>query len=86
MLAAVCALPQAALAETTDCKSVADPTLRLICYDRLNPPVAAYPMPLPQPARRAPAPRAEEGIRHVGPTGDDDAQVNAMMHNICRGC
>jgi hypothetical protein len=39
-LLGICALCQAAQAETTDCKAIADPAARLTCYDKINPPIA----------------------------------------------
>ena len=37
-LAALCALIQGAAAESQDCNAIADPALRLTCYDKINPP------------------------------------------------
>lgn len=81
----------AASAETQDCKTLTDPAARLTCYDRLNPPVATYPIPLPKPSHAIPLTRPD------GTTGDaestqatsdanEDAIVNAKMNSICRGC
>jgi hypothetical protein len=90
-MAALCALSGTASAETQDCKTLTDPAARLTCYDRLNPPVATYPIPLPKPSHSTPLTRPD------GTTGDaentqatsdanDDAIVNAKMNSICRGC
>jgi hypothetical protein len=87
----LCALTGAASAETQDCKTLTDPAARLTCYDRLNPPVATYPIPLPKPSHAIPLTRPD------GTTGDEessqgtsdaneDAIVNAKMNSICRGC
>ena len=80
-----------ASAESQDCKMLTDPAARLACYDRLNPPVATYPIPLPKPSHAIPLTRPD------GTTGDvessqgtldanEDAIVNAKMNSICRGC
>lgn len=83
-LAAIGALSQAALAETRDCKTIADPALRLTCYDKINPPIATYPIPLPKSSRPIPT-TGPDGLAYVDPA-DDDALVRAQMRNICRGC
>lgn len=82
------ALWQAASAEPQDCKTIADPASRLICYDKINPPVATYPMPLPKPTRPIPLATNPDGTRVYTDSsgGDDDAMVNAKMNGICRGC
>jgi hypothetical protein len=85
---ALCALTGTASADPQDCKALTDPAARLTCYDRLNPPVATYPIPLPKPSH---------ATRPDGTTGDaessqgtldanEDAIVNAKMNSICRGC
>ena len=90
-MVALGALAGAASAETQDCKTLTDPAARLTCYDRLNPPVATYPIPLPKPSHAIPLTRPD------GTTGDaessqstsdanEDAIVNAKMNSICRGC
>ncbi len=84
-LIAIYALTQIAFAETQDCKSIADPALRLTCYDKINPPIATYPIPLPKPSHAIPTTRPD-GTGYVDPQNDDDALVRAQMRNICRGC
>jgi hypothetical protein len=92
VLAAMCALCPTARAETQDCKTITDPALRLTCYDRLNPPVATYPIPLPKPSaslRGTPAsqePSQVESNGYVDSLSEEDSIVNARMHGICRGC
>jgi hypothetical protein len=92
MLAAMCVLCPTARAETQDCKTITDPALRLTCYDRLNPPVATYPIPLPKPSvplRGAPPsqePAQAEGNGYIDSLSAEDAIVNARMNSICRGC
>jgi hypothetical protein len=86
---ALCALSQSAAAESQDCKMIADPALRLTCYDKINPPVATYPLPLPKPTHAIPITRPDGTVDYVGgsaPTAEDDAMVNAKLHGICRGC
>ncbi len=53
-LAALCALSGAAYAQTRDCKTLTDPAARLTCYDKINPPIATYPIPLPKPSHPIP--------------------------------
>lgn len=85
-LIAMAALCQSADAQTTECKSVTDPALRLACYDKANPPIATFPTPAPKPAPR-PVPDAKaDGTGYVDSIGDEDARVNAQLRNICRGC
>jgi len=87
-LVAFCALPWAAQAETQDCKTITDPALRLTCYDKLNPPIATYPIPLPKPSRPIPITRPDGTREYLGGSegGEDDPVVNAKMNGICRGC
>jgi len=87
-LLGICALCQAARAETADCKTIADPAARLTCYDKINPPIATYPLPLPKPSRPLPLATNPDGTRvYTDSTGgEDDAMVNAKMNGICRGC
>jgi hypothetical protein len=86
-LAAIGALGQSALAAPPDCKTIADPASRLTCYDKLDPPVATYPIPLPKPTYARPVSPAiigDEG--YAEPSGGEDAQMNERIHGICRGC
>ena len=78
----------AAQAETTDCKAIADPAARLTCYDKINPPIATYPLPLPKPSRPLPLATNPDGTRVYtdSTVGGDDAEVAAKMNGICRGC
>jgi hypothetical protein len=85
------ALAGTASAETQDCKTLADPAARLTCYDRLNPPVATYPIPLPKPSHSIPLTRPDGSTGDVESTqgttdANEDAIVNAKMNSICRGC
>jgi hypothetical protein len=85
-LIATCLLAQAARAETTDCKTIPDPALRLTCYDKINPPVATYPIPLPKPSHFIPLTRPDGTPGYAGSAGDDEVAVNSKMNSICRGC
>ena len=73
-------------AEIPDCKRIADPATRLTCYDKINPPIATYPIPLPRPTARPFSVPQAEGTGYVGSPNEDDALVNAKMNGICRGC
>jgi hypothetical protein len=86
----LCALSGTAVAETQDCKALTDPAARLTCYDRLNPPIATYPIPLPKPAHHIPLTRPDGTPGSADPDGSaasgEDVEVNAKMNSICRGC
>ena len=85
----LCALSGTAFAETQDCKTLTDPAARLTCYDKINPPVASYPIPL-RPAHHIPLTRPDGTPGSADPDGSaysgDDAEVNVKMNSICRGC
>jgi hypothetical protein len=85
-LVAACGLCQAARAEIPDCKLIADPATRLTCYDKINPPVATYPIPLPKPTARPVSVPQPANTAYVGSPSDDETLVNAKMNGICRGC
>ena len=77
---------QVSLAQTSDCKTITDPATRLTCYDKINPPIATYPIPLPKPtARPLSVPQGIE-MDGAGSRSDDDAAMLARMNGICRGC
>jgi hypothetical protein len=83
-LVGLCALSQAAHAQTPECKSIADPSARLACYDRINP--AAASSAAARPGLRAPPARKAGDETYIDLIGAEDAVVNARMKNICRGC
>jgi hypothetical protein len=85
-LVALCALLQDALAETPDCKTITDPATRLTCYDKINPPIATYPIPLPKPTARPLSMPPSGNTGYSGSPDEDEALVNAKMNGICRGC
>jgi hypothetical protein len=85
LLISVCALAQAAtfqaaLAQTPGCKSIANPTERLACYDKASPTETS--------AARAPAPKASkvDPAQYVDAISAEDARMNARLKSICRGC
>jgi hypothetical protein len=91
LLVALTGLGQLARAEIPDCKRIPDPASRLSCYDKINPPIATYPIPLPKPTARPYSGSQAEGngyvgTGYVGSPNEDDTMVNAKMNGICRGC
>ena len=85
VLGAICALSQAAAAQTSACKSIGDPAARLACYDKA-PPSAAAAAPARPPAAAKPQALNIDGSKYVDSIEDEDALVNAKLRNICRGC
>jgi len=86
--AAICALSQIALAQTAiaqtpDCKSMADAGARLACYDKAAP--AAKPAARPLASVSTPAAKADTE-KYVDTISAEDALMNARLKNICRGC
>jgi hypothetical protein len=69
------AFPGAALAQSTDSKSIAATSLRLACYDKAAPP-ATHPKPA--------APAQPE--RFIDQLAIENERVNAKTKTICRGC
>jgi hypothetical protein len=84
ILGALCALCQAATAQTSECRSIADPAARLACYDKTAAPAAAAAARPPTPAR--PQAATIDRTKSVDGSSDEDAVVNAKLHGICRGC
>jgi hypothetical protein len=88
-LVTVCALTQGcqvSLAQPTDCKTITDPATRLTCYDKINPPIATYPIPLPKTTARPLSMPQDGDTVSTGLPGEDDAALVARMNGICRGC
>ena len=81
--AAICALSQTALAQTPDCKSIADSGARLACYDKAAP--AAKPAARPLASVSAPPSKIDTG-KYIDTISAEDALMNARLRNICRGC
>ena len=84
MLVAICALSQAAIAQTPACKSIADSTQRLACYDKAAPPPAS-PAAARSSGRAAPASKTQAGT-YVDSISAEDTRMNARLKNICKGC
>jgi hypothetical protein len=86
---AICALSHtAAIAQTGECKPIADPTARLACYDRASPVAAPRPAvakPMAGAPARARAAKIDSG-KYIDTIGAEDALMNARLRNICRGC
>jgi hypothetical protein len=80
LLIAICALSQAAIAQTSHCKSISAPNDRLACYDKAAPPAKSTPRPA---ASGTPKP---DPSRYVDAISAEDARMNAQLKNICRGC
>jgi hypothetical protein len=80
LLIAICALSQAAAAQTPECKSIAGPNERLACYDRAATPAKSVERPA-----TSKTPNAEQP-KYVDKIGAEDARMNAQLKNICRGC
>jgi hypothetical protein len=84
VLVATCALSQAAIAQTSQCKSIPDSGARLACYDKAAPPVASPAAARPA-LQTAPGPKVDAG-KYVDTISAEDALMNAQLKNICRGC
>jgi hypothetical protein len=88
-LVAACVLiqgHQVSLAQPVDCKTITDPATRLNCYDKINPPIATYPIPLPKPTAHPPSMPQNGDMVSTGSSGEDDDAMVARMNGICRGC
>lgn len=99
-LVAILAMTQGAVAQTADCRSIANPGPRLACYDTANPPtVSVAPSPTatatPIPARPVPLAMAPvitrpaskvDQAKYVDTISAEDALMNSRLRNICRGC
>lgn len=88
IVAAICALSQTALAQTGDCKGIADATARLACYDKTAPRAAADKPAMAKPLAATPArlPASKTDGTYVDTISAEDALMNARLKNICRGC
>ena len=80
LLIAICALSQAAAAQTPECKSITGPNERLACYDRAATPAKSVERPAASKTPNADQPK------YVDKIGAEDARMNARLKNICRGC
>ena len=79
LLIALCTIPAIAGAQAADCRSVANSTERLACYDKATPPTA----------QRAAAPKPATADQQA-PVGDvlaaENSKLDARIKGICRGC
>jgi hypothetical protein len=81
---ATCALCQSAIAQTPECRSIADSATRLACYDKGARPVA--PSAAARPVLRAtPSPKVDS-TQYVDSISAEDAIMNAKIKGICHGC
>ena len=83
-LVLTCALCQTAIAQTPDCKSIADSAARLACYDR-GTPAASPAAARPAAARTSPAPKPDNS-KYIDAISAEDAVMNERIKGICRGC
>jgi hypothetical protein len=74
----LCALSQAALAQSPTCKSIANPTERLACFDKASPTETS--------AAQAPKASKADPSKYVDAISAEDARMNARLNSICRGC
>ena len=74
---ALCASAQSALAAGPDCRAIERTRERLACYDAASPPKKEKPAAVDNDASRA---------AYKDPFIAEDAQMNARLKNICRGC
>ena len=68
----------AALAQTPECRTIAEPATRLACYDKATPPLAAATAPKRAATAKSQADPEKQSA--------EDALVTARMNGICRGC
>jgi hypothetical protein len=79
------ACPTAIIAQTPNCKSIADPATRLTCYDKGTPPAPASAAAARPVQRAAPTPKFD-GSQYVDSIAAEDAIMNAKIKGICHGC
>ena len=84
VLLATCTLCRTAVAQTADCKSIADRAARLNCYDKGAPPVASS--AAVRPAMRAAPMSKVDSTQYVDSISEEDAIMNAKIKAICQGC
>jgi hypothetical protein len=77
------AFAQTAIAQTPNCKSIADSSARLACYDKAAPSVA--PPAAARSLASVPASKTDTS-KYVDTIGAEDTLMNARLRNICRGC
>jgi hypothetical protein len=77
------AFAQTAIAQTPNCKSIADTSARLACYDKAAP--SAAPAAAARPLASLAASKTDTS-KYVDTISAEDALMNARLRNICRGC
>jgi hypothetical protein len=89
LVVAICATTQTAIAQTPECRSIANPHARLACYDKGAQPAAADKSAATKPAVPVSAkasPSNVDAAGYVDSISAEDAAMNARLKNICRGC
>ena len=85
LLIALCTIPAIAGAQAADCRSIANSTERLACYDKAAPSAAQASKPPALPV--APKPASAE---QQAPPGDmlaaENSKLDARIKGICRSC
>jgi hypothetical protein len=84
LLAAFCALSQAAFAQASSCQLIAKASERLACYDKAAPPgqAKASTTAAKTAAAKAPADQATA----VDMLAVENSKLDARLKTICRGC
>ncbi|HEY3792437.1 MAG TPA: hypothetical protein VGM09_11445 [Bradyrhizobium sp.] len=82
VLIATCALCQAAIAQTPNCKSIPDSAARLACYDKSPASASAAATPAPRPV----PPARKDSSKYIDAISAEDALMNERIKGICRGC
>lgn len=82
LIVATCALSQAAIAQTQECKSIRNSARRLACYDKAAP--AARSADAPPSARVSTS--EVDNPTYVDTISTENALMDARVKNICRGC
>jgi hypothetical protein len=77
-------LCQTAIAQTLECRSIADSATRLACYDKAAPPVASS--AAARPVLRAVPTSKVDSTQYVDSISAEDAIMNAKIKGICHGC
>ena len=83
-LLATSAVHQTAIAQTPECKSIADPAARLVCYDKSSQPATST--GAVRPVQRALPTSKIDGAKYVDSISAEDAAMHEKIKGICRGC
>ena len=76
-LLALCSFTHSAFAKGPECRAIENTSGRLACYDAASPAKKEKPAAVGDDASRA---------AYKDPFIAEDAQMNAKLKNICRGC